>query len=151
MGGRLNPYRLDPGSRRAMRALVDHLDTGPLGSSLLTLVYLRASQINACAFCLRLHIQQARDLGIAAEKLDLLAGWRDASCFTDRERAALMLTEALTRLSPGGVDDDPWDQVRGQFTDHEIASLLWAIGAINAYNRVNIAARFPPGPPTGRS
>jgi AhpD family alkylhydroperoxidase len=143
MDGRLNPYRLDPGSHRAARALVDHLAAGPLEPALLILVYLRASQLNACAFCLELHTRQARDTGIAQEKLELLAAWPDAPCFSEPERAALALTEAVTRLD-GGVSDRVWDQVGAHFDDEQTASLLWAIAAINAFNRVNVASRFPP-------
>lgn len=129
---RVNPYRADPGSHRAMRALVDHLEAGPIEPGLRTLVYLRASQINGCAFCLELHTREARAAGVAQLQLDLLAGWRDAGGFSDRERAALALTEAVTRLPADGVTDDVWRAVSRQFSDEEAASLLWLIGVINA-------------------
>ncbi len=143
---RVNPYRLDPGSHRATWALIEHLDQGPIEPSLRVLVYLRASQVNACAFCVELHTRQAREVEIAQEKMDLLAAWPDAGCFSARERSALRLTDAVTRLGEYGVSDPIWDEVRGHFTDDEIASLVWLIAAINMINRVNVATRFPPRP-----
>lgn len=146
VGGRLNPYKLDPGSHQAVRTWVAHLRQGPIEESLRVLVYLRASQLNSCTFCLEMHTREARQIGVAQEKLDLLAAWRDARCFSDRERWALALTESVTRLGDAGVSDAVWNGVRGHFTEEETASLLWLIAEINVFNRVNVATRFPPRP-----
>jgi AhpD family alkylhydroperoxidase len=140
----LNPYAMDRGSHRAMRALEEHLNGGPLEPALRELVRARASQVNGCAFCLEMHTRLGREAGVTQEQLDLLGGWRDAGCFTPRERAALALTDAVTRLTGGAGAERIWDELRDQFTDEEIASLLWLIGAINLWNRVNVTTRFPP-------
>ncbi|HEY1740460.1 MAG TPA: carboxymuconolactone decarboxylase family protein, partial [Acidimicrobiia bacterium] len=99
----------------------------------------RASQINGCAFCLAMHLDEAREAGIEQYKLDALAAWRDVTAFDARERAALALTEAMTRLADqGGVDDAVWDSAREQFDDGALTTLLQVIALINAFNRINV-------------
>src|SRR5437588_3674727 len=110
---RLNTYQIDPGGYQRLLAWNEHLASGPLDPALRALVEARASQINGCAFCLAMHSDEARHAGVAQEKLDTLAGWRDDPAYGDRERAALELTEQMTRLGDGpGVSDDAWQRAR---------------------------------------
>ncbi|MGB6974010.1 MAG: carboxymuconolactone decarboxylase family protein [Terracidiphilus sp.] len=112
------------------------------------LVKLRASQINGCAFCTQLHLNESRHMGIAAPKLDLLAVWREAGVFSEREKAALQWTELLTRLSEHHVSDKDFAAVSAHFQPSELAWLSIAIGLINIWNR--IAAPFQYTPPIPR-
>lgn len=115
-----------------------------LEKSLLELVKLRASQINGCGYCLDMHWKELRAAGESEQRLYLLDAWREAPVYSDRERAALAWTEAVT-LVAGGVPDDVYEQARRQFSEEELANLTLAIVAINGNNRVNIAFRTVPG------
>jgi AhpD family alkylhydroperoxidase len=106
-------------------------------------VKLRASQINGCAFCVQFHVLAAEQLGIAPDKLNLLAVWREAPMFSARERAALAWTEALTLVTQG-VDDEVYAEVTAEFSAQELAYLSSAIGAINVWNRLGVAYRWTP-------
>jgi AhpD family alkylhydroperoxidase len=109
------------------------------------LVEMRASQINGCAFCLDMHWKDARAAGEEEARLYLLDAWRESPGYSDRERAALALTEAVTRLEPGGVDDAVWDATTAVFDRAEIGALLCKIAAINAWNRLQITTHAEPG------
>ena len=109
------------------------------------LIKIRASQLNHCAFCLDMHLRDARKHGVADQKLDLLAAWEEAGeVFTDRERAALALTEAITRLGEDGVSDEVYDRAAAAFTDRELGQVIAMAVTINAWNRINAAVRMPP-------
>jgi AhpD family alkylhydroperoxidase len=124
--------------------LARHLTRGPLEPQLSQLVEVRCSQIAGCAFCLNLHTGWARRAGVAQEKLDTLAGWREASVFDVRERAALGLADGMTRIGDGRrVDEATWTTAREQFDDSELAALLYLIGLINLWNRINVAVELP--------
>lgn len=112
------------------------------------LVKIRASQINGCAFCTQLHLNEARHLGIAAPKLDLVAVWREAGIFSEREKAALAWTELLTRLSEHHVSDADYAAASAHFAPSELAWLSAAVAVINTWNR--IAAPFQYAPPIPR-
>lgn len=112
---------------------------------LLELVRFRASLLNGCAFCLDMHAKDARAGGEDESRLYLLGAWREAPCFTDRERAALALTDAMTTLAGGDVDDDTFAEAARQFTESEIAGLIWVITVINAWNRIGVTTRMEPG------
>lgn len=136
---RLNTYRIDPDGYQHLLAWNDHLASGPLEATLRALVEARASQINGCAFCLAMHSDEAREAGVDQFKLDALAAWRDVAAFDARERAALALTEAMTRLADGpGVGDAVWDAAREQFDDAALAALVETVALINAFNRLNV-------------
>jgi AhpD family alkylhydroperoxidase len=136
---RLNTYGADPGGYERLIAWSDHLASGPLDPGLRALVELRASQINGCAFCLAMHVDEGREAGIDQLKLDTVAAWRDVDAFEPRERAALALTEAMTRLADRGqVDDAVWAVAREHFDDPELAALVQVIAIINAFNRINV-------------
>ena len=112
------------------------------------LVSLRASQINGCAFCVNLHWKRARTRGESDARLDMLDAWRESRLFSERERAALALCEALTRVAHDGVSDEVWQSAAQQFGSDELAQLVFAITAINALNRLAIATGRKPEPPT---
>lgn len=108
------------------------------------LVKLRASQINGCAYCLDMHWRDARAAGMDEARLYLLDAWRESPVYTERERAALALCEAMTRLAPGGVPDEVWDDVAARFAEDELHQLVAAITMINTWNRLAIASRTAP-------
>src|SRR5436305_8003522 len=115
---RLNAYRADAEGYQRLLAWNTHLTRGPLDASLRAIVEARASQINGCAFCLAMHLDEAREAGVDQIKLDALAAWRDVASFDARERAALALTEAMTRLAErGGVEAEVWAAARDQVED----------------------------------
>jgi AhpD family alkylhydroperoxidase len=124
-----------------MYRLEKAIRSSELEDSLLELVKLRASQINACAYCLDMHWKDARANGETEQRLYGLSAWREASYYTDRERAALGLTEAVTRLADGGVPDAVIAAAEPHFTADELAALLFAIVSINAWNRLAVSGR----------
>jgi len=137
-------HQLLPGAGQAMRALAAASREAGLEPALIELVKIRASQINGCAFCLAMHLADARRGGESEARLDLLAAWRDAPLYSERERAALAWTEALTLITDGHAPDATYDPVRAHFSDKELAALTWAIVNINGWNRVAISMRFLP-------
>lgn len=117
------------------------LDKSSLGKTLIELVWLRISQINGCAFCLEMHSSALRADGVAAEKLDSLAGWHASDRFTDKERAALAWAESLTHVAQTHAPDSDYEPLKAHFTDAEISDLCFAIALMNAFNRLAIGAR----------
>ncbi|MFG3284972.1 carboxymuconolactone decarboxylase family protein [Streptomyces sp. NPDC048111] len=114
--------------------------------ALAELVMVRASQLNHCAFCLDMHLSAARKGGESQERLDLLAAWEEAGdAFTERERAALALTEAVTVLTDGFVPDAVYESAAAHFTEAQLAHLIAAITVINSWNRLMVARRTAPG------
>ena len=109
------------------------------------LISLRASQINGCAFCVDMHWKDARAAGEREERLYSLDAWRESPLYSERERAALELCEAMTLVAETRVPDGVWEQARASFDEDELAQLVFAITAINAWNRLNIATRLEPG------
>lgn len=140
---RLNYYKVRPEAVRAMRGLGQLQAQGAIEHSLLELVKTRASQINHCGFCLDMHTRDARRAGETEQRLYGLSTWRDAPFYTDRERAALAWTEAVT-LVGRGVPDAVFEEARRQFTEKELADLTWAVVTINAWNRIAISFRAVP-------
>jgi AhpD family alkylhydroperoxidase len=145
MEPRLNFAQLAPEAQHAMFALGKYLTKCGLESKLLELVKTRASQINGCAYCLDMHTIDARAAGETEQRLYTLSAWRDTPFFTDRERAALAWTEAVTLVSEGGVSDAIYEEARKQFSDKELVDLTWAVAAINAWNRISISFHAVPG------
>jgi AhpD family alkylhydroperoxidase len=109
------------------------------------LVQMRASQMNGCAFCLDMHSKDARAIGEEESRLHLLPAWRESPAYSDRERAALALTEAVTMLERGGVPDAIWDEAAARFSEEELGHLVVVIAAINAWNRLQITTKAEPG------
>lgn len=116
-----------------------------LEHTLLELVKLRASQMNGCAHCMDMHAKELRAAGVDQQRLDLLSAWRDCPFYSDRERAALAWTEAVTAITDGHVPDEVFEMARRRFSDEELVNLTMAVVAINAANRLNIAFRTVPG------
>jgi AhpD family alkylhydroperoxidase len=143
---RFDPYAADSEAYGHAFRLARHLAGGPLDSALRSLVELRASQMTGCAFCLELHSGTARHAEVVQKKLDLLAGWREASEFSPKERAALALTEEMVRIGDGRrVSDGTWARVSSEFDNDEIAGLLYTVGLIGFWNTLNVAVEFPAG------
>jgi AhpD family alkylhydroperoxidase len=116
-----------------------------IDQQLLDLVNIRASQLNGCAFCLDMHVKQAKIHGERELRLHHLSIWRESPLFSARERAALTWTEVLTRLPEQGVADQTYEQVRAQFSEKELSDLTFLVMGINAWNRVNVAFQTVPG------
>jgi AhpD family alkylhydroperoxidase len=133
-----------PAANAALVAVGKAVDDSGLEKALTELIKVRASQRNGCAFCVQYHLNGARKAGIAPEKLDLVAAWGDAGIFSERERAALAWTEALTEHAAHGASDDAYAAVRKQFTEPEVVFLTVAVGMINSWNRIAGALRFSP-------
>jgi len=142
---RLKYYRASPGAYQALKGMQDYVERCGLERSLLELVKLRASEINGCAFCFDMHWKEARAIGESEERLYMLTTWRESHLYTERERAALAWTEALTLVSQTGAPDELYEEARLQFDEKEIAALSLAIAAINAWNRMAIGFRLVPG------
>lgn len=134
-----------PGTFKAMLGLERYLRSCDLEEQLLHLIKMRASQMNGCAYCLDMHSKDLRAGGESEHRIYLLGAWREASCYTDRERAALEWTEALTNVTDGHVPDDVHARVREQFDEREISDLSLAVVTINGWNRLQIASRAPEG------
>ena len=134
-----------PEALRAMLGLEGVVRAGALEPLLVELVKVRASQINGCARCLEMHTKDARALGEDQERLDLVAVWKEAPCFTSREHAALAWCEALTRISDTGVPDELYRAVEEHFDQREIVELTLAVATINAWNRLNVGLSAPVG------
>lgn len=142
MKPRLNPYRAAPALMQAMTTLEAVVSGAGLESTLIDLVKVRASQINGCAFCLHMHTRDARAHGETEERLYLLDAWHESPLYTERERAALAWTDALTLVAQTHAPDDAFAEVRGQFDDAELVALTLAITTINAWNRIAIGFRY---------
>ena len=133
------------GLGRAMFNLQREVEAGGLERSLLELVKIRASQINGCAYCIDMHTKDARVLGETEQRIYALSAWRETPFFSNRERAALEWTEAVTRVSDTHVPDDVYEAVRAHFDENELVALTFAVVAINGWNRLSVAFRVPPG------
>ncbi len=142
-----NPAMVVPDAMQALQALGAAVGKGGVPSRTLELVHLRASQINGCSVCVDLHARDARKADETDERLFAVAAWREAPYFTDAERAALALTEAVTRLSDRAepVPDEIWDEAAQQYDDQALATLVIAIANINVWNRLNVTTRQPAG------
>jgi AhpD family alkylhydroperoxidase len=134
-----------PGVIQAMLGLERQVRQAGFDRGLLDLIRMRASQINGCSYCLDMHSKDARANGETEQRLYGLDAWRETPYYSARERAALEWTEALTLVSESRVPDDVYERVRAQFSEDVLVHLCLAIAAINAWNRLNIAARTVPG------
>lgn len=141
MTPRLNIFQAAPEATKAMVAVETAIGQSGLEHGLAELVRLRASQINGCAFCIHMHVTDARKHGETDMRIHLLDAWRESPAFTDRERAALNWTESLTRIAKTRAPDTDYALLQSQFDDKEIAALTLLIGAINLWNRVQIGLR----------
>src|SRR5579859_1317474 len=136
-----------PGALEALQALSKAAGHAGIPETTIDLVHFRASQINGCSVCADMHSRSGKKHGATEQQLFTLAAWRDTPYFSAAERAALALTEAVTRLAdnPDAVPDDVWDEAARHYDDKALASLLIQIAGINAFNRLNVPTRQPSG------
>jgi AhpD family alkylhydroperoxidase len=145
MQARLDIQKISPQAYQAMAGLETYVRNSGLEPGLLELVKLRGSQINGCAYCIDMHTKDARANGESEQRLYALSAWRETPFFTDRERAALAWTEAVTMISETHAPDDVYQEVRQHFSEPEFVNLTMAIVAINGWNRLALGFRIVPG------
>src|SRR4051794_4206569 len=145
MKSRLDMLKLSPGGYKAMMGLEQYVHSCGLEESLVTLMKLRASQINGCAYCVDMHWKDLRALGESEQRLYGLDAWEESPYYSERERAALRWTEELTRISETHASDAAYAELKGHFSEQEIVDLTFVITTINAWNRLAIGFRSEPG------
>lgn len=145
MEPRIDYSKHAPEAQKAMGALEKYIFSCGLDHKLIHLIKFRASQLNGCAFCIDMHSKDARALGESEQRLYELDAWRETPFYSDRERAALEWTEALTLVSETHVPDEVYEKVRKLFSEKEIVDLSLIVGAINLWNRLAISVRAVPG------
>jgi len=150
MESRIAYLKVAPGTYKAMSGLEEYLRQCGIEASLLHLVKLRASQVNGCAYCIDMHWKDLRAAGETEQRLYGLDAWEESPYYSERERAALAWTEAVTNIRDGHVRDEVYKSVRKQFSEKELADLTLAVAAINAWNRLAIAGRAEAGRITHR-
>jgi AhpD family alkylhydroperoxidase len=139
---RLNAYQIAPAGTAALRGVEAYLHQTTLGGQLIELVKMRASQINGCAYCLDMHSKALRKGGESEQRIYLLNAWRESPLYSERERAALAWTDALTLISETHAPDEVYDEVRRHFDEKEVVDLTTLIGMINLWNRMAIGLRY---------
>jgi AhpD family alkylhydroperoxidase len=142
---RMNYQKAAPDGVKALLGLEHYLATCGLEQGLMDLVKLRASQINGCAYCIDMHSKDLRANGESEQRLYELNAWQETPFYTERERAALLWTETVTRVADTHVPEAVYEQVRQQFDESELANLTFVIGAINVWNRICVSFRSEPG------
>ncbi len=145
MQQRIDYAKVAAGGYRAMVGLETYLHQSSVETPLLHLIKLRASQVNGCAYCIDMHWKDLRSIGESEQRLYGLSAWRESPYYTDRERAALAWTEAVTLITQGHVEDEVYEEAKRQFSEKELADLTVAVATINAWNRLAIAARTTAG------
>ena len=135
------PYKLVPDAIKAMTALEAAIKNSGLEYNLIELVKLRASQVNGCAFCIHMHTTDLRAHGETEMRIYMLTAWRESPLYSDRERAALAWTEALTLLAATGAPNRDYELLNGEFTENEQVNLTMLIGSINVWNRLQVGFR----------
>ena len=138
MTPRLNAFAAAPALMKSWLEFSQGLKPMGLEESLMGLVVIRASQINGCANCINMHTQKARANGETEQRIYLLSAWREAPCYSDRERAALAWTEAMTRLSEGHTHESAYDALKTHFSEEERVNLTLIINVINGWNRISV-------------
>ncbi len=145
MESRIAYLKVAPGAYKAMLGLEEYLHQCGLEETLLNLIKLRASQVNGCAYCIDMHWKDLRAAGENEQRLYGLDAWEESPHYSDRERAALAWTQAVTNIRDGHVRDEVYEIARKHFSEKELADLTLAVAAINAWNRLAISARTEPG------
>lgn len=145
MSNRIDYTKASPEGCKAFGGVYAALQKGSLPKALVDLVYLRVSQINGCAYCIDMHSRDLLKSGLAVDKLVLVPVWREAGgVFSQRERVALAWAETVTRVSETGVPDADYEAAAAEFSDTELADLTYAIGLMNAFNRLGVSFRSTP-------
>ncbi len=142
-----NPAALLPEALKPLQALYGVVSKGGIAPKTLHLAHLRASQINGCSFCIDYGVKHAKEAGETDERLFAVSAWRETPFFSDAERAALGLSESMTRIadSAEAVPDSIWDEAARHFDEKALATLVLWVSVTNLYNRINVATRQPPG------
>lgn len=143
MKKRLNLADVDPKAYEAMLGLEKYLAQSGLDKTLLELIKTRASQINGCAYCINMHTRDAIKNGETAQRLFLLDAWRETALFTDKERAVLALTEAMTLIATAAVSDEVYEAAKRHLNDQELAAVIMAVVTINGWNRIAVTSQTP--------
>ncbi|MBX3351396.1 MAG: carboxymuconolactone decarboxylase family protein [Phycisphaeraceae bacterium] len=144
---RMNYPKVAPEPFASLRAINAWLDAADIDPRLRSLIEMRVSQMNGCAFCLDIHAREARDRGVPQQVLDVLPAWKEAPLlFSDAERAALEWAESVTRIESGGVPQDHFDALSARFSESQIAAMTWAVIAMNSWNRLAVAFFMNPRP-----
>ncbi len=141
MQRRLNPFTVDPDGVAALVGIENYLKSCGLDHKLITLVNMRVSQMNGCAYCLHVHSEEARKIGESEVRLHLLDAWHESNLYSARERAALAWAESLTKIAATHAPDAVYDEARRYFSEKELADLSIVIAMINAWNRLSIGVR----------
>lgn len=145
MSNRIDYAKASPEGYKAFGGVYVYLQKCGLPKQLIDLVYLRVSQINGCAYCIDMHTRDLLKQGVAMDKLVLVPVWREAGdFFSKRERVALAWAETVTRVAETGIPDADYDAAAEEFSEKELADLTYAIGLMNAFNRLGIGFRVPP-------
>ena len=145
MSQRLNYYEQSPELSKKLYELGQAVKKSSLGDTLIDLINIRASQINGCGFCLDMHCKEAKIHGEHELRVYHVPIWRESTLFSEKEKAALEWTEAVTKISPEGISDEVYDRVRAHLSETEISELTFAVAVINAWNRLNISLQTVPG------
>jgi AhpD family alkylhydroperoxidase len=145
MAQRMNFFEKGQRAVKTLFGFGAYLAKSSVEKPLLDLIYYRVSQINGCAYCLDMHSKDLRVLGESEQRLYMISAWHEASCYSDREKAALAWAEAVTRVGQAHVSDEVYAEVRSQFSEEELVDLTIAVIAINSWNRINVAFRTPAG------
>ncbi len=143
MKPRINISKVAPKAIEAMMGLEKYIHASGLDKTIYELIKTRASQINGCAYCINMHTRDAIKLGETTQRLFMLDAWRETQLYTEKERAALTLTEAMTLIAGKEVPDDIYDNAASLFTEQELAAIIMTIVTINAWNRISITSRTP--------
>lgn len=142
MENRLNFRQVAPKAYQAMSGLERYIQSTNIDPRLKELMKIRASQINGCAFCLDMHVRDARKIGVNQRHIDTLPAWRETNFFSPEERAVLALTEAVTLVADTHVPDEVYNQAKAFYSDEELADIIMTIVTINAWNRIAITSRY---------
>jgi AhpD family alkylhydroperoxidase len=145
MNQRMELQKTEPAAYQAMLELEKYVNKSGLDKKIISLIKIRASQINRCAFCIDMHTKDARKNGETEQRIYALNAWRETPFFNPEENAVLNLTEAITLLSENHVSDEIYQEVSNYFTPNEIAKILMTIVTINAWNRIVITTKMVPG------
>jgi len=141
MNERMNVFQLEPKPLEVMLEMEKYIASTQINHTLRELIKIRASQINKCAYCLEMHTADARKAGETEQRIYALPAWEESPHFTNEEKAALALTEEITRIQEQGVKEETFQQMRKYFTDHQIAQVIIIINQINSWNRINVTTR----------
>lgn len=142
MKTRINIAQLEPKAYKAMMVMEKYLSQTSIDANIFDLIKFRASQINGCAYCIEMHSQEALKKGEKQNRLFALSAWWETPLFTEKEKAALAMTDEITKISKSGLSDITFEKVKKHFSENEIAQLIMLIGTINTWNRIAVSTQM---------